>query len=101
MNDAPLEAQALSDALQSIKEWAVTEDGTAISRDFRFSDFREAFSFVTECALAAEKMDHHPDWSNSYNRVGVSLSTHSAGGLTQRDIALAGIMDKNAARFGV
>ena len=101
MNDAPLEAQALSDALQTVGEWTVTEDGTAISRDFRFSDFRQAFAFMTECALAAEKMDHHPDWSNSYNRVGVSLSTHSAGGVTPRDIELAGIMDANAVRFAV
>ena len=101
MNDARLEHEALSEALQSFDNWVISEDETAITRDFKFADFREAFAFMSECALAAERLDHHPDWSNSYNRVGVSLSTHEAGGVSGRDIRLAGIMDEAARRFGV
>ncbi|AJY44893.1 4a-hydroxytetrahydrobiopterin dehydratase [Martelella endophytica] len=101
MNDARLEHEALNEALQAVENWVVTEDETAIARDFKFADFREAFAFMSECALAAERLDHHPDWSNSYNRVGVSLSTHDAGGVSTRDIALAGIMDEAARRFGL
>lgn len=101
MNDARLEHEALNEALQTVENWVVTEDETAIARDFKFADFREAFAFMSECALAAERLDHHPDWSNSYNRVGVSLSTHDAGGVSTRDIALAGIMDEAARRFGL
>ena len=61
----------------------------AIVRSFRFRDFSEAFSFMTRVALAAEAADHHPEWSNVWNRVDVLLTTHSAGGLTEKDVALA------------
>ena len=101
MKDARLEPEALKAAMQSHENWAVSEDDTAISRDFRFADFREAFAFMSECALAAERLDHHPEWSNVYNRVGVSLTTHSSGGISARDIEMAGIMDRAASRFGV
>ncbi|MET3599455.1 4a-hydroxytetrahydrobiopterin dehydratase [Martelella mangrovi] len=101
MNDARLEPEALHEAMQSHADWSVTEDETAISRDFRFADFREAFAFMSECALAAERLDHHPEWNNVYNRVGVSLTTHSSGGISARDIEMAGIMDKAASRFDV
>ena len=69
-------------ALQRLKDWREVDAGKAISRTFEFDDFGGAFGFMTRVALVAEKMDHHPDWSNSYNKVVVTLSTHSAGGVT-------------------
>jgi 4a-hydroxytetrahydrobiopterin dehydratase len=80
-------------ALTALPEWRYDEAGRAIRRDFEFADFGEAFAFMTRAALVAEKADHHPDWSNSWNKVAVALSTHSAGGVTARDIALAKAMD--------
>ena len=68
----------------------------AIQRTFKFKDFSEAFGFMTRAALVAEKMDHHPEWTNVWNRVDVTLSTHSAGGLTELDVKLAEAMDKIA-----
>ncbi len=76
--------------------WAVEAGGSAIVRTFRFADFGAAFGFMTHAAIVAEKMDHHPEWSNAYNRVLVRLSTHDAGGVTDRDIALAEAMDRIA-----
>ncbi len=67
--------------------------GGTIRREFRFADFVEAFSFMTRVALVAEKHDHHPEWSNVYNRVTIVLTTHDAGGLTAKDIALARAAD--------
>ena len=69
-----------------------------IQKTFQFNDFREAFGFMTEVAFAAEVEGHHPDWKNVYNRVDVTLTTHDTGGLTKKDIALASIMDRVAAR---
>ena len=68
----------------------------AISKKFVFADFNEAFGFMARVALAAEKLDHHPEWSNVYKTVEVTLSTHDAGGLTERDVALAEAMDRFA-----
>jgi 4a-hydroxytetrahydrobiopterin dehydratase len=82
-----------AEALKALPEWRYEEGERAIRRDFRFADFGEAFAFMTRAALAAEKADHHPDWSNSWNKVAVALSTHSAGGVTGKDIALARAMD--------
>jgi 4a-hydroxytetrahydrobiopterin dehydratase len=81
------------EALEALPGWAFDPEARAIRRSFRFRDFSEAFSFMTRVALAAEKADHHPDWSNSWNRVDVALTTHSARGLTRRDIALAAAID--------
>ena len=78
-------------------EWDVKRD--AISRSFRFRDFSEAFAFMTRVALAAEKADHHPEWSNVWNKVEIALTTHDAGGLTRRDVALAEAIDKIAAQL--
>jgi 4a-hydroxytetrahydrobiopterin dehydratase len=70
-------------------KWALAKDGKSIHQSFKFKNFVEAWSFMTHVALLAEKADHHPDWSNTYNKVAISLSTHDAGGVTKRDIALA------------
>lgn len=69
--------------------WNVATCGTILERSFRFKNFSEAFGFMTRGAMAAEKLDHHPDWSNSYNAVHISLSTHDKGGITDLDVALA------------
>lgn len=76
-------------AMPGLTGWTLRADGLAIEREFRFSDFSEAFGFMTRVALLAEKSDHHPEWSNVWNRVHVTLTTHDAGGLSQRDIAMA------------
>jgi 4a-hydroxytetrahydrobiopterin dehydratase len=69
--------------------WALAADQKSIRCGYKFTNFAEAFSFMTRVALLAEKMDHHPDWANAYNKVEISLSTHDAGGVTARDIRLA------------
>ncbi len=73
--------------------WSLREDGQAICRDFRFSNFSEAWGFMSRVALIAEKQDHHPEWSNVYNRVSITLSTHDAGGLSARDAKMAKAID--------
>ncbi|GAN78695.1 4a-hydroxytetrahydrobiopterin dehydratase [Acidocella aminolytica] len=70
-------------------KWHLSCDQKSICQEFTFKSFSEAFSFMTHVAMLAEKLDHHPDWSNSYNKVSISLSTHSAGGLTDKDLSLA------------
>lgn len=70
--------------------WALREDGKAIVRSFKFKDFNQAFGFMTRVALYADKADHHPEWFNVYNRVEMTLTTHDADGLSQRDAAMAG-----------
>ena len=77
--------------LESLDGWQV-KDGK-LHRDFKFDDFGAAFGFMTRAALAAEKMDHHPEWSNVYNRVSVDLTTHDARGITDNDFALAEAMN--------
>jgi 4a-hydroxytetrahydrobiopterin dehydratase len=70
-------------------KWVLAEDGKSIHQSFKFKSFAEAWSFMTHVALLAEKADHHPDWSNAYDKVEITLSSHDAGGVTKRDIALA------------
>ncbi len=82
-----------AEALAGLPGWALRDDGLAISREFKFADFNAAFGFMARVALAAEKADHHPEWSNVYNRVSITLTTHDANGLSQRDIALARFID--------
>ena len=77
------------EALRELAGWSWDGEAKAIRRSFRFRDFSEAFGFMSRVALAAEKADHHPDWSNSWNRVDVALSTHSEGGVTSKDVELA------------
>lgn len=88
-----LDPEALLTALATVPTWTRTADGKSIQRTFVFPDFSHAFAFMTRVALAAEKADHHPDWTNVYNRVAVTLSSHDANGLTAKDIALARVMD--------
>ena len=83
-------------ALAVLPEWTLRADGLAICRSFRFADFSEAFGFMARVALEAEKADHHPEWFNVYNRVDVTLTTHDAGGLSLRDLALAEAMERLA-----
>ena len=73
--------------------WRQTPGRDAIARDVAFADFSEAWAFMSRVALLAEKHDHHPEWSNVYNRVSITLSTHDAGGLSARDLALAQAID--------
>jgi len=80
-------------ALRELPGWTLREDGLAITREFKFGDFNEAFGFMTRVALHAEKADHHPEWVNVYNRVEITLSTHDAGGLSLRDVAMAKFID--------
>ena len=88
-----LTADERETALGELSGWGWDEARGGIARSFKFSDFNEAFAFMTRVALAAEQVDHHPDWSNAWNRVDILLTTHSAGGLTERDIALAKRID--------
>jgi 4a-hydroxytetrahydrobiopterin dehydratase len=89
-----LKAKERETSLRSLNGWVYDEAADAISHVFKFKDFSEAFGFMSRVALAAEKAGHHPDWSNSYNSVTVRLSTHDAGGLSAKDIALAQAIDK-------
>jgi 4a-hydroxytetrahydrobiopterin dehydratase len=83
-------------ALAKLDGWSEVTGRDAISRKFTFKDFNAAFGFMARAALVAEKLDHHPEWFNVYNRVEVTLSTHDAGGVTARDIELAQTMDRLA-----
>jgi 4a-hydroxytetrahydrobiopterin dehydratase len=80
-------------AMAALPEWTVDPVRDGISRTFKFTDFAEAFGFMTRVAIHAEKADHHPEWSNVYNRVEILLTTHDAGGLSKRDIDLATLID--------
>ena len=83
-------------ALVALPGWVLREDGAALLRTFTFADFSAAFGFMARAALYAEKADHHPEWSNRYNLVDVTLTTHSAKGLTALDLDLAAALDKIA-----
>lgn len=83
-------------ASQALDGWEMANDGSSIHRRFTFRNFSEAFAFMTRAALMAEKLNHHPEWSNVYKTVDVTLSTHDAGGLTELDFKLAAAMDSFA-----
>jgi 4a-hydroxytetrahydrobiopterin dehydratase len=93
---ARLSGNDRAEARARLAGWTEVAGRDAIQKTFAFADFNEAFGFMTRAALVAEKMNHHPEWSNVYKRVTVVLTTHEAGGLTERDIALAEAMDKIA-----
>ncbi|WEK43837.1 MAG: 4a-hydroxytetrahydrobiopterin dehydratase [Candidatus Sphingomonas colombiensis] len=82
-----------ADALDGLSDWDYDEARDAITRSIVFTDFAEAFGFMTQVALIAEKMDHHPEWTNVWNRVEILLTTHDAGGLSTRDVELAEAID--------
>jgi len=93
----PGERQA---ARADLPHWQMVDGRDAIKRAFQFADFSAAFGFMSRVALAAEKLDHHPEWQNVWNSVEITLSSHDAGGLTERDIKLAKIIDKLAGESG-
>ena len=80
---------ALAEILADLDGWSLVEDGTAIEAEFSFRGFNAAFGFMTRVALAAERQNHHPEWSNVYNRVTIRWTTHSEGGVTELDVKLA------------
>src|SRR6516225_8367836 len=92
-----LTGAARQSALAKLNGWSEVKGRDAISRKFMFNDFNEAFGFMARAALIAEKLDHHPEWFNVYNKVEVTLATHDAGGVTDRDVKLAEAMDRLAA----
>ncbi len=91
MRRARLGEEAIADRLRTRPEWR--REGETLVRDLTFADFNEAFGFMARVALLAERLDHHPDWSNVYNRVRIALSTHDAGGVTALDFELAAKID--------
>jgi 4a-hydroxytetrahydrobiopterin dehydratase len=94
---AKLPIDELRSALKRLPDWRLAEGREAIIRKYQFVDFDAAFAFMTRVALLAAKMDHHPEWFNVYNKLEVTMATHDAGGVTQRDIDLAMAMDGYAA----
>ncbi len=88
-----LDGAARAALAEKLPRWTVHADKDAISRDWKFKDFSEAWGFMTRVALLAEQQDHHPEWSNVYNRVSITLTTHDAGGLSARDVKMAHAID--------
>ena len=89
-----LTAAERAEALAALPERALRANGSAIDREFKFKTFSEAWAFMSRVALIAEKHDHQPDWSNVYNRVAITLTTHDAGGLSERDATMARAIDR-------
>ena len=89
-----LDTAKRDEALKQLPLWTYEATADAIRRDLKFKDFSEAFGFMTRVALLAQSADHHPEWSNVYNRVSITLTTHDAKGLSDRDVALATAIDK-------
>lgn len=92
-----LSEQEINLAIGSLDGWTLVAEREAIQKSFKFANFNQAFAFMTRVALKAEKMDHHPEWFNVYNRVDVTLATHDVNGLSGKDIDLATFMNKIAA----
>jgi 4a-hydroxytetrahydrobiopterin dehydratase len=92
MGRGKLSRQEIASALRKLDGWSVVKGN--LHRVFEFKDFKQAFGFMKRVALVADRMNHHPDWSNAYNKVTIDLSTHSAGGLTKNDFELAGRIQK-------
>ncbi|MEL6258129.1 MAG: 4a-hydroxytetrahydrobiopterin dehydratase [Pseudomonadota bacterium] len=87
-------------AVERLTDWSASSGARdAIEKTFQFADFKTAWAFMSGCALAAEQADHHPEWSNVYNRVHVTLTTHDADGVTEKDVSLGSFMDALAARL--
>ncbi|MBI4030736.1 MAG: 4a-hydroxytetrahydrobiopterin dehydratase [Proteobacteria bacterium] len=88
---------ALKESLAKLPGWTLAKNGAAISKTFQFKGFSQAWAFMSRVALLAEKMNHHPEWFNVYNRIEITLNTHDAGGITDLDLKMAGEMNKYAA----
>lgn len=97
MPKARLTEEELTEALAALPQWTIVE--AKLHRQFVFPDFVHAFGFMATAAIAIEKMNHHPEWFNVYNRVTVDLTTHDSGGITARDVELAGLLESIAARM--
>ncbi|MCB4364794.1 4a-hydroxytetrahydrobiopterin dehydratase [Hydrogenophaga taeniospiralis] len=95
----PLDAQTAREQMAHLPGWALNAERGAISRSLRFSNFAEAFGFMAQMALVSERLDHHPEWFNVYNRVDITLTTHDANGLSERDITWAKAADGAYAAF--
>ena len=96
----PLTPDEIHERLAALPDWTLDADQGAITRSFVFGNFAEAFGFMARMALVSEKLDHHPEWFNVYNRVEVILTTHDAGGVTELDVKLAHFMDAAAQAAG-
>ena len=95
-----LEPEQARELCAALANWRYHSDrGGMITREFAFADFVQAFAFMTQVALMADKRDHHPEWSNVYNRVTITLTTHDADGLSMKDIELARLIDRAGARY--
>lgn len=92
MRPKKLSNEEIKEHLNTLKGWELKND--ALHKEFTFKDFISAFGFMAKVALRAEKMDHHPDWKNIYNKVSITLNTHDAGGVTELDLKLADLIDK-------
>lgn len=99
MENARMSEAEIGEMLARLDSWTHLSGRQAIGKSLKFGNFREAFAFMAEVALMAEKIDHHPEWTNVWNRVDIVLSTHSAKGLTRLDEKLAKAIDKAASRF--
>jgi 4a-hydroxytetrahydrobiopterin dehydratase len=88
-----------AETLSKLEGWQAVDGRDAMEKTFKFKTFNQAFGFMTRVALAAEKMDHHPEWSNVYNTVNITLTSHDVDGLSERDVKLAGKIDRFAAAF--
>ena len=95
----PLDSSALQQALSQLPHWTFHPTRPALERAFVFADFVQAFAFMTEMAIFSEKQNHHPEWSNVYHRVNVTLTTHDAGGISERDVVWALAADAAFARY--
>lgn len=100
MKQHKLTHEEISQKLVDFGKWQLASDAKGISRSISFGNFVEAFSFMTQCAFVAEKLNHHPEWSNVYRRVDIYLTTHDVDGLTDLDFKLAAAMDKASAHLG-
>ena len=90
---AKIDPQTLEDELSTLDGWAIVDGRSAIQKSYKLKNFNEAWSFMSRVALLAEKMDHHPEWFNVYNKVDITLTTHDAGGVSEKDITMAKAID--------
>lgn len=96
MNIETLADREIKQALETLDGWEQVENRSAIHKSYKFKDFNEAWAFMSRVALLAEKMNHHPEWFNVYNRVDITLTTHDAGGVSERDIKMATALERYA-----